>query len=115
MSYCGHIMPSDIDAALRRIVRDVVDETVRDVLRTELASVRRAPAEAAPGPGLVESRLYSVAEASEILGVGKTFLYELVNRGDIPVVQLGDERSKLRLRGDHIRTWIEKRTIGRSN
>jgi excisionase family DNA binding protein len=33
--------------------------------------------------------VYSVAEAGEILGISRAFAYELVSRGELPVVRLG--------------------------
>jgi excisionase family DNA binding protein len=40
-----------------------------------------------------ESRLvYTVAEAGELLGISRAFAYELVARGEIPVIRLGRRR-----------------------
>jgi excisionase family DNA binding protein len=40
-----------------------------------------------------EARLvYSVAEAGELLGISRAFAYELVARGDLPVIRLGRRR-----------------------
>ena len=40
-----------------------------------------------------EDRLvYTVAEASELLGISRAFAYELVARGELPVIRLGRRR-----------------------
>jgi excisionase family DNA binding protein len=40
-----------------------------------------------------EDRLvYSVAEAGELLGISRAFAYELVARGELPVIRLGRRR-----------------------
>jgi len=35
---------------------------------------------------------YSVAEAAQVLGVGKTTLYALMERGDLPFSKIGSRR-----------------------
>ena len=32
---------------------------------------------------------YSITEATKVLGIGKTKMYELSNSGDIPVIKIG--------------------------
>jgi excisionase family DNA binding protein len=40
-----------------------------------------------------EDRLvFTVAEAGELLGISRAFAYELVARGDLPVIRLGRRR-----------------------
>jgi len=40
-----------------------------------------------------EDRLvYTVAEAGELLGISRAFAYELVSRGELPVIRLGRRR-----------------------
>jgi excisionase family DNA binding protein len=40
-----------------------------------------------------EDRLvYTVAEAGELLGISRAFAYELVARGELPVIRLGRRR-----------------------
>ena len=40
-----------------------------------------------------EDRLvYTVAEAGQLLGISRAFAYELVARGEIPVIRLGRRR-----------------------
>ena len=36
--------------------------------------------------------VYSVAEAGALLGISRAFAYELVARGDLPVIRLGRRR-----------------------
>jgi excisionase family DNA binding protein len=39
-----------------------------------------------------ERLVYSVAEAGELLGISRAFAYELVGRGELPVIRLGRRR-----------------------
>ena len=39
-----------------------------------------------------ERLVYTVAEAGELLGISRAFAYELVARGDLPVIRLGRRR-----------------------
>lgn len=39
-----------------------------------------------------ERLVYSVSEAAELLGVSRAFAYELVARGELPVIRLGRRR-----------------------
>jgi excisionase family DNA binding protein len=43
-------------------------------------------------PGGNERLVYSVAEAGALLGISRAFAYELVARGEIPVIRLGRRR-----------------------
>ena len=44
-------------------------------------------------PAENEERLvYSVAEAGALLGISRAFAYELVARGELPVIRLGRRR-----------------------
>jgi len=36
--------------------------------------------------------VYTVAEAGELLGISRAFAYELVARGELPVIRLGRRR-----------------------
>ena len=36
--------------------------------------------------------VFTVAEAGELLGISRAFAYELVARGDLPVIRLGRRR-----------------------
>jgi len=39
-----------------------------------------------------ERLVYSVSEAAELLGISRAFAYELVARGELPVIRLGRRR-----------------------
>ena len=44
-------------------------------------------------PAVSSERLvYSVGEAAELLGISRAFAYELVARGELPVIRLGRRR-----------------------
>jgi excisionase family DNA binding protein len=46
-----------------------------------------------PAPEQSGDRLvYSVSEAAALLGISRAFAYELVARGDLPVIRLGRRR-----------------------
>ena len=51
----------------------------------QVAQARRPSATIVPGERLV----LTVAEAGELLGISRAFAYELVARGDLPVIRLG--------------------------
>lgn len=40
----------------------------------------------------MEKLVYSVQEAAELLGISKSYAYELVRNGTIPVLELGKKR-----------------------
>jgi excisionase family DNA binding protein len=48
--------------------------------------------EAHPGNGDEERLVYTVAQAAELLGISRAFAYELVARGELPVIRLGRRR-----------------------
>jgi excisionase family DNA binding protein len=44
-------------------------------------------------PEMAGDRLvYTVAEAGELLGISRAFAYELISRGELPVIRLGRRR-----------------------
>jgi excisionase family DNA binding protein len=57
-------------------------------------------------------RLYPVAKAAEVLGIGRTFMYSLINSGQIRVVELGTSKAKQRVRADDLQAFIDSRTYG---
>ena len=44
------------------------------------------------GPQERERLVYTVAEAAMVLGISRAFAYELVARGELPVIRLGRRR-----------------------
>jgi excisionase family DNA binding protein len=61
-----------------------------EIPSTEEASMRTM-IEAVP-VGNDERLVYSVAEAGALLGISRAFAYELVARGELPVIRLGRRR-----------------------
>lgn len=57
-------------------------------------------------------RLLTVLEAAERCGFKKGWLYKQIKEGNLPVVELGSGRSRLRIREDHLDQFIENRTVG---
>ena len=45
-----------------------------------------------PEPGSSDRLVYSVAEAARLLDISRAFAYELVARGELPVIRLGRRR-----------------------
>ena len=37
----------------------------------------------------MEKLVYSVQEAAEVLGISKSYMYELARRGEVPALKLG--------------------------
>jgi excisionase family DNA binding protein len=55
--------------------------------------------------------LYTVADSAEALGVSLSFLYQQIRDGRLATVDLGSEdRPKLRIRADHLQSYIQERT-----
>ncbi|MGO9455909.1 MAG: helix-turn-helix domain-containing protein [Acidimicrobiales bacterium] len=52
------------------------------------------PSRTIPTPPLAVSErlVFTVAEAGELLGISRAFAYELVARGELPVIRLGRRR-----------------------
>ena len=48
--------------------------------------------EALSKSGNDERLVYTVTQAAEMLGISRAFAYELVARGDLPVIRLGRRR-----------------------
>jgi excisionase family DNA binding protein len=62
-------------------------------------------------PNRVEAiRLYSVIEVAELLGVSRQWVYDRINSRALAVVELGEKRSKQRIRADDLQAFIDIRT-----
>jgi excisionase family DNA binding protein len=61
----------------------------------------------------VTSRLLKVADVAEILDVGIDWVYERINRGEIPVVELGDTRKNQRIAASDLEAFIAARRYPR--
>lgn len=53
--------------------------------------------------------LYSISEAANLLGIGRTNLYGLLNRGELVSVQIGTRRL---IKSDSILALIDRATAG---
>lgn len=69
------------------------------------------PTGSTPSP---DDRLLKVADAAERLSVGDDWVYERINRGEIPVVELGDTRKNQRILESDLRAFIDARRYGRT-
>lgn len=55
--------------------------------------------------------LLTIRDAAAALGIGKTYMYDLVDAGEIPYVQLGTpKRSMRRISIKDLEAYIETRT-----
>ena len=72
---------------------------------TPLKGTRRVPLPR----GNEAERLYSVAEAAKLLGVGLNYVYDRINNGTFPTVSLSPDnpRPKRRIRASVLQEWIE--------
>ncbi|MCU1598547.1 MAG: binding domain, excisionase family [Glaciihabitans sp.] len=57
-------------------------------------------------------RLYSVATVAERLDVSKDWVYDRINAGALAVVELGDTKTKQRIRADVLQAFIDGRSYG---
>lgn len=60
-------------------------------------------------------RLYPVSKAADLLGVSVNYIYDRIQEGVIPVVELGTGRAKQRVRADDLQAFIDSRTYGSKN
>ena len=51
--------------------------------------------------------LLTISQAAKELGLGKSTVYVMAQRGQLPVVRIG---SAVRINADRLREWIEKQT-----
>jgi excisionase family DNA binding protein len=57
-------------------------------------------------------RLLKLITAADLLGIGLTKMYELVNSGQIRRVELGTTQGNQRIRATDLASFIEARTFG---
>jgi len=63
-------------------------------------------------PPIVEDYLYSVEQVAAVLGTSRSFVYEAINAGLVPIVELGSERKpKRRVSGLDLMAFIEERRV----
>lgn len=87
---------------MRRIVR----EELAAAFDTSAVRVERQVIEVNP------QRHYSVAAVADILGVEVGWVYKRIRRGDIRVLELGDDRSKMRISTPELQRYIDSRSFG---
>jgi excisionase family DNA binding protein len=59
-----------------------------------------------------QRRLYSVAQVAELLGTGTDYVYDRIKSRVFPIVELGDTKSKQRIRADDLQKFKDARTFG---
>ena len=82
--------------------------TIAEIRAAAVAEIRVAPASTASNsPGVeVSPLLVSATQASAILGIGRTRLYELIKRGDIEPVRIG--RRNVRFSMGDLNSFVER-------
>lgn len=81
----------------------------REQLLQKLANLLGA---ATPAAETKSRRLLTVEEACEELGVGKSYLYRVMNEGKLAYVPLSDGRREFRrIRAEDLDSFIESRLI----
>lgn len=60
------------------------------------------------------SQLLKVADVADRLAVGIDWVYDRINSGEIPVVELGDTRKNQRIRETDLAAFIERHTFGQA-
>jgi putative molybdopterin biosynthesis protein len=53
---------------------------------------------------MVNKLLYTIPEVAEITGYSRSFIYELINKGSLPVIRVG---RTARVAADGLDGWIE--------
>ena len=56
------------------------------------------------------TQLLTVPETAARLGVGRTYVYNLIAHGELPSVDLGHGKSKVRVAEAALEEWIKRRT-----
>ena len=59
----------------------------------------------------MEKMLLRPVEAAELIGVGRSKLYQLLASGDLPSIRIG---SSVRVPVDALRAWIARQTVERT-
>lgn len=61
-------------------------------------------------PEIPARLVYTVMESAVLLSVGKDYVYERINAGELPVVQLGtDHKAKRRIAATDLQAFIDSR------
>jgi len=55
--------------------------------------------------------LYSVAETAELLGLGLSSVYDLINEGDLPKVMVGTRGKTTRIAATDIQAYIDNHRV----
>lgn len=96
-----------------------IEDEIRAIVRTEVAAyLAEACEECSHKPAAASARLmYSIPETSELLGISRTTVYQLIQRGELHAIEVGTGgRARLRIRAKDLSDFVEdrRRTGGRS-
>ncbi|MGM7671457.1 helix-turn-helix transcriptional regulator [Microbacterium sp. A93] len=91
------------------MVGDALEDAVVRIAFSRLALLEHREPVAFADP---RETLLKVTDVAERLGVNKSWVYARINRGEIPVVELGDTRKNQRIRESDLDSFIAARTYG---
>lgn len=60
----------------------------------------------------MEKIVYTIPEVAQLLGISRSYAYELVKRNEIPILKLGKRRM---IPKQYLEQWIQKNTEFQSN
>lgn len=60
-------------------------------------------------------QLLKITDVAKRLAVSTYWVYDRINRGEIPVVELGDTRKNQRVRESDLAAFIESQTYGQAS
>jgi len=97
-------------------IDNIVQRIVESAVREELARLGiNKPATQVPQAAHGVQRLFTVLEASKLVGASTDYIYARIKDGSLIPVEIGsNSRSKYRIRADHLQNFIDDRTYGRS-
>lgn len=59
-----------------------------------------------PREGAPQRLLLRIPEAAEQLGIGRTKIYEMISKGELPAIRIG---RAVRISASALRKWVEER------
>ena len=76
--------------------------------RVEVVPARQETGVASVGPAPIENDILTAREARQLLKIGRTKLWELTRRNEIPAYRVGsDNRASLRYKKEELLQWLD--------
>ncbi len=74
----------------------------------EVVAARPERGATSVGPAPIENEILTAREARQLLKIGRTKLWELTRKNEIPAYRVGrDSRASLRYKRDELLRWLE--------